>query len=164
MSEAITEFSGPNRWLSNFARAEVSLDGLVYPSVENAYQAAKFLDHNVRIGFTKISAHEAKARGRDQATGEIRSGWDAIKLRVMEQLLCQKFTHYTEHGEKLIATGNCDIIEGNTWHDTYWGVYNGRGHNHLGKLIMKIRTQLQRELGIKHESTSTTDLKKAWGA
>jgi ribA/ribD-fused uncharacterized protein len=161
---AIESFSGEYRWLSNFARADIELDQLVYPSVENAYQAAKFLDHSVRLGFTSITAHEAKVRGRDRDTGEIRPNWDSIKLRVMEYLLLQKFTHYTEHGKKLIATGNCNIVEGNTWNDTYWGVCKGRGHNHLGNLIMKIRSQLQRELGLKVESASSAELKKAWDA
>lgn len=31
------------------------------------------------------------------------------------------------------------IIEVNNWGDTYWGVCNGIGDNHLGKILMKIR-------------------------
>jgi predicted NAD-dependent protein-ADP-ribosyltransferase YbiA (DUF1768 family) len=35
-----------------------------------------------------------------------------------------------------------ELIEGNWWGDTYWGVCNGVGENHLGKLLMKIRDYL----------------------
>lgn len=37
----IKEFQGEYRWLSNFWPARVVLDGVEYPTVENAYQASK---------------------------------------------------------------------------------------------------------------------------
>lgn len=37
----IKGFFGDYRWLSNFGQAQVQLDGVTYPSVEVAYQAAK---------------------------------------------------------------------------------------------------------------------------
>ena len=40
-------------------------------------------------------------------------------------------------------TNNEELIEGNTWNDTYWGVCNGRGQNHLGKILMKVRSLLK---------------------
>ena len=46
------------------------------------------------------------------------------------------------------TTGDAELIEGNTWHDNYWGVCscskcNGRGKNRLGKLLMKVREELR---------------------
>ena len=37
------------------------------------------------------------------------------------------------------------LEEGNTWNDTFWGVHlkNGQGQNHLGRILMKIRTELR---------------------
>lgn len=35
------------------------------------------------------------------------------------------------------------VYKGNYWKDTYWGVCNGVGENHLGKLLMKIREKLK---------------------
>ena len=62
----------------------------------------------------------------------------------MEYLLLQKF-FIPELREKLLATGNEELIEGNWWGDTYWGVCKGKGENNLGKSLMKIRTELQEE-------------------
>jgi hypothetical protein len=43
----------------------------------------------------------------------------------------------------LLATGDKELIEGNTWGDTFWGVCNGIGQNHLGKILMAKRTELK---------------------
>lgn len=51
----------------------------------------------------------------------------------------------TELGEKLLATGVVNIEEGNSWGDTFWGVCEGHGENHLGKLIMEQRDALRRQ-------------------
>jgi predicted NAD-dependent protein-ADP-ribosyltransferase YbiA (DUF1768 family) len=32
-----------------------------------------------------------------------------------------------------------EIVEENSWGDTFWGVSGGKGRNELGKLLMKIR-------------------------
>jgi predicted NAD-dependent protein-ADP-ribosyltransferase YbiA (DUF1768 family) len=42
----------------------------------------------------------------------------------------------------LKATGDEELVEGNWWNDTFWGVCNGVGENNLGKLLMKIRAEL----------------------
>ena len=44
---------------------------------------------------------------------------------------------------KLLTTGDAKIVEGNTWGDTFWGVCGGVGENHLGKVLMRIRAELQ---------------------
>ena len=54
-----------------------------------------------------------------------------------------KFTQNEELKEKLLATENEELVEGNTWHDTYWGVCNRRGKNKLGKILMRIREELR---------------------
>jgi len=58
----------------------------------------------------------------------------------------------------LIATGDTELIEGNDWEDTFWGVCNGMGENNLGKLLMKVRQSLfeEKELIEKHLSSTDT--------
>jgi predicted NAD-dependent protein-ADP-ribosyltransferase YbiA (DUF1768 family) len=46
-------------------------------------------------------------------------------------------------GVSLLATGNRPLIEGNDWGDTFWGQVDGRGENHLGELLLKIREELR---------------------
>jgi ribA/ribD-fused uncharacterized protein len=136
----INEFQGEHRFLSNFPDAEVMLGGVKFPRVENAYQAAKCRDPEDRKKFLTISAGEAKRLGR---TIPIRPDWEEQKLFFMEMLVSQKFHNIAEYREKLLATGDEELVEGNAWGDTFWGVCRGVGQNHLGKILMKIRKDLQ---------------------
>jgi len=134
----ITEFQGEHRWLSNFSDCEVLLDGVTYPSVENAYQASKSLVASERIKFESVKAGKAKRLGKKIT---IRSEWDSVKLGIMEELTRQKFSK-EPFKSKLIDTGNLEIQEGNSWGDIYWGICDGKGENNLGKIIMKVRSDL----------------------
>ena len=60
----------------------------------------------------------------------------------MYKLLQQKFSKNSILGKKLEATGQQDLVENNTWNDTFWGVCNGKGQNNLGKLLMQVRKEL----------------------
>lgn len=138
MNTPIRSFMGPYRFLSNFWLAEVSLDGVVYPSVEHAYVAAKTLDLGVRAAIAEVDTPgKVKRMGRKLV---LRDDWEDVKLQVMEDLLRQKFAPGTALRTQLDLTGSSHLEEGNTWGDTFWGVCRGVGENHLGKLLMKIRT------------------------
>jgi ribA/ribD-fused uncharacterized protein len=133
-------FSGPFRWLSNFYPAPVSLSGVEYPTVEHAFQAAKTLDDEERATvLSESSPGKAKRVGQ---TVTLRTDWDDVKLDVMEDLVRQKFSGSAELKEKLLETEGVDLEEGNTWGDTYWGTVDGVGQNHLGTILMNIRTEL----------------------
>ncbi len=134
----IESFSGEYRFLSNFYPVEVVLDGVTYPSVEHAYQAAKTLDLEKRKEFLDVTSGTAKRLGQRL---EIRPDWGAVKLSVMTRLNEQKYMQ-PDLRKKICDTYPQDIVEGNTWGDTFWGVCNGKGSNHLGKILMAIRMQL----------------------
>lgn len=134
----IKSFSGDYRFLSNFYPVEVVLDGVTYPTVENAYQAAKTLDLEKRKEFLDVSPGFAKRLGQRL---ELRSDWDDVKLSVMTRLSEQKYMQ-PDLREKLCDTYPQDLVEGNTWGDTFWGVCDGKGSNHLGQILMTIRMQL----------------------
>lgn len=135
----IIQFQGEHRWLSNFWPVDVMFEGICYKSTENAYQAAKTTEPTLRAIFMNCKPGEAKRAGKSLP---IRSDWESVKLSIMEDLLRQKFWQ-PEFREKLLATGDCQIIEGNHWNDTFWGVCKGRGENNLGKIIMRIREELR---------------------
>lgn len=132
----IDSFSGKNRWLSNFWLSNVVFDGLVYPSTENAYHAAKTLDKEERRKFLNISPGSAKSLGRKVV---LRADWDSFRLLVMKEITAQKFMKGSFLAEKLIATGNQELVEGNNWNDIFWGKCNGFGQNHLGRILMERR-------------------------
>ena len=56
-----------------------------------------------------------------------------------------KFTQNPELAEKLLATGEQELVEGNNWNDTFWGMCRGKGKNMLGNILMKIREELASE-------------------
>ena len=138
--DKITQFQGEHRWLSNFSECNVFLEGILYPSVENAYQAAKTTNKEERIQFETCSAGQAK---RSSKNITMRKDWPEVKKQVMFNLLCQKFNK-EPYITLLLDTQLVDIEEGNTWGDTYWGIdlRSGRGQNILGKMIMNIRLDI----------------------
>jgi ribA/ribD-fused uncharacterized protein len=147
MTESIRSFRGKYRWLSNFEAALVVLDGVEYVSTEHAYQAAKSLDHEVRKQFRDLTCREARNLGQ---TIEYRPDWEDVKLSIMEDLNRQKFTRHKALRWKLLATGDAELVEGNTWHDNFWGdcqctncVLVPDHRNELGKLLMRIRAELR---------------------
>ena len=136
----IIGFFGEYRWLSNFYPSFVFDDyGLQYNYVENAYQASKTEDKKKRYKFTLLNPYEAKKLGRKL---ELRNDWNNIKLIVMEDLIYKKFNLNNELRNKLLSTGNKILIEYNDWNDVYWGICNGYGKNHLGRIIMKVRDNI----------------------
>jgi N-glycosidase YbiA len=138
---AITSFRGEHAFLSNFTWCKVHLDGFEYTSTEHAFQAAKTVDEEERkvIRLCKTAA-ESKKLGKKV---KMRDGWEEMKIRVMEDLLRQKFNQ-AKFAELLLNTGDEDLIEGNYWQDKFWGQCPiGVGFNHLGRLLMKIREELQ---------------------
>lgn len=64
-------------------------------------------------------------------------------LSVMETLVREKFTRHPALAAQLLATGDLELVERNHWRDTFWGICDGRGENHLGRILMKVRTELQ---------------------
>lgn len=136
----IDYFEGPHRWLSNFYPSPIKLKGLTWPSVEHAYQAMKTTD---RDWWRKIAAESnpGKAKRMGQLV-PLRPDWDRVKLTVMKVAVTRKFA-IPELRELLLETGDLELIEGNHWNDQYWGVCNGRGLNHLGRILMEVRAELR---------------------
>lgn len=135
---AIRTFRGDYAFLSNFYECPVVYDRLEFRNAEAAFQAAKCEDANERQKFIGLNAVQAKRLGRRV---RLRPGWDNIKLRVMIDIVEAKFRN-PDLREKLLATGDAELIEGNDWGDRYWGVTengNGKGKNYLGKILMSVR-------------------------
>lgn len=135
-------FTGPWEFLSNYSAAPVRLDGVPYPTVEHAYQAAKTLDETVRARIADDpDPDEAKRLGRQHAD---RADWEEAKVPVMRSLVGQKFQDPALR-ERLLATGTAELVEGNDWGDEFWGVCGGHGQNTMGLILMAVREQARRE-------------------
>ena len=135
----INSFEGKYAFLSNFYEHPISEGSLTFPTNEHYFQAMKTLDLTERIAIERAGTPgQSKRMGRSV---KLRSDWEDIKLSVMETALRLKFAD-PELAAMLKATGDEELVEGNWWNDTFWGVCNGVGENNLGKLLMKIRAEL----------------------
>jgi ribA/ribD-fused uncharacterized protein len=141
----IDKFDDEYRFLSNFYPAQVYYNQIWYPSVEHAYQAQKTLDETERY---KISAmRSAGAAKRAGAELKLRKDWHDVSLGIMYDLVKMKFQIDDSLCRMLLATGDQSLIEGNTWGDEFWGKCKGKGLNHLGKILMRVRSELKENNG-----------------
>lgn len=145
MVKRIEQFRGQYFFLSNFYDAPVTYLGLTYQNNEAAFQSAKVIgtkQEGQRQAFIHLAPNEAKRKGRHVL---LRSDWEKAKDQVMYEIVKDKFTNNSDLQEKLLATGNAILTEGNTWHDVYWGydTRQKRGQNKLGKILMRVRQELR---------------------
>lgn len=142
----INSFSGEYDFLSNYYNVDIVYDGVKFHSTEAAFQAAKTEDADMRQKFSQMSPSEAKKTGRGM---HLRRGWDSMKDKVMYDVCLIKFTSNETLKERLLDTGDEELIEGNRWHDNYWGdcgcpdCSDFRGRNKLGKTLMRIRDEIR---------------------
>lgn len=146
--DAVEAFTGPFEFLSSFHSRPFSWEGRMAQSAEHHYNAAKTDDPT-----EKSLVYDQQTPGRAKRTGQkvtLRKGWDDhLKTQCMESILQEKFAPGTDLAQHLLGTGDALLIEGNVWHDQYWGQctcekhYHWPGANTLGRLLMNQRDALR---------------------
>lgn len=161
----ISEFQGQYRFLSNFWDQPLFyqhpyMQGAIWwATAEHAFQASKTrLPSEVELVMQASTPGEAKRAGRRLT---LREDWEQTKKRVMFSVLVAKFADGNpaagQLGRQLVATAPQTLIEGNHWHDNYWGqctclrcpdergIADMRhpGKNYLGRLLMAVRDILE---------------------
>jgi len=134
----IDRFNGEYVFLSSFYPVLIVVDGVKYPTVEHAYQAAKTQDP-----LEKQMVARAGTPGRAKRMGRklnLRPDWEEIKIDTMLGLVRLKFTE-SNLRTQLLATGDTELVEGNKWGDKFWGVCRGEGQNQLGRILMAVREE-----------------------
>lgn len=163
MMRTITEFKGPRyTCFSNFYPAKVEFEGEEYTSVEHAFHAAKTNDPRRRKA---IRLAETPGRAKNMGRKLVLvPDWHEKRVLVMRTLVLSKFTinqdltlpekDRIDMRRMLIDTGGAVLVEGNRWHDNFWGICacNGKnascpvvpaGENNLGQILMSVRDELQ---------------------
>lgn len=138
MINGIYGFFGEYRFLSNFHSSPINFLGLRFPTVENAYQAAKCKDVSLIKEFVDLTPGQAKKLGNKV---ELHPKWEIMKVPIMTRLSERKYLN-PELRDLLLSTEDLYLEETNTWNDRFWGVCNGKGQNVLGNILMKIRDNL----------------------
>lgn len=138
---AVNRFRGEWWFLSNFYPIEVEYNGEKYATAEHAYQAAKTLDLTAHDAVKNApTAGVAKRMGK---TVPLRDRWKTLRIPIMLQIVRAKFSRPSMR-MLLLSTCDFELIEGNHWHDTFWGVdaVSGKGANVLGQILMQVRAEL----------------------
>lgn len=138
----INNFRNEYFFLSNFYNCPVEIEDIRFLNAEAAFQAMKCEEKSDREMFRNLSASEAKRLGRRV---NLRPNWNLLRMKYMKEIILDKFSRNPELKDKLLATGETELIEGNTWNDKFWGVdlYTGVGENHLGKILMEVRKEIR---------------------
>lgn len=169
MTAEILEFTGEDRYLSNFDIVPVFVFGRTWKSSEHAFQAAKFFGRpqareHIEAIYNAKTPGEAKRLGR-QHREWLRPAWDAISIPTMAVIVLRKFEQNAYHRDRIVATRSAVLVEGNSHGDRLWGaVWQGFGgagpdgpalnwasdgnstlvgRNELGKILMVVRDDLR---------------------
>jgi len=130
-------------FLSNFYSSTVRFEGVLYPTVEHAYQASKTKDPKIR---ELIRKNKDPSVAKQLGQGIIfREDWQEVKLEIMRSLIKEKFENPFLR-PKLLATEDAVLILNNKWNDRFWGVCRGSGENWLGKILMEERERIKKEV------------------
>jgi len=146
----VPTFRGKYAFLSNFypivdrqrvaPDISVAYDGVLHPTSEHAFAAAKTLDLNQRA-WVGVAASPGAAKHRGQQV-TLRPNWESVRVHIMWMVCMDKFCRNAELRKGLLATGTAELVEGNTWGDRYWGRVDGIGQNWLGIVLMSVRGYL----------------------
>lgn len=148
----IADFRGQHEALSNFARIPVEHNGVRYPTLEHAFQAAKTTnagDHKLILE----APNPAEAKRIGKIVDRV-PDWEATKDGLMAHLVLQKAHQNYDFANYLCSLEHYWLVEGNTWGDVYWGCtmprqapYVWTGRNQLGQALMSARHILITEGG-----------------
>lgn len=149
-------FRGKDSFLSNFFQCDIRVDGELYTSVEQFYQAQKCYTCEDHDRAQKIMSSDdpqyIKRLGDDcQENYE----WLEMKVYIMFKGLFYKFSQNESLTLKLLATEKQGLFEATTdhfygagvsWHSKKWGLYSWEGKNIMGTLLTKVRGILGRKM------------------
>lgn len=127
---------------SNFSSFKLEWKGYDWMTSEHAYHSEKFSDVEIIEKLKNArSAHEAMEVAYANKD-KYRKDWGDVKLGIMKDILRAKVAQHPYVKKKLLQSGDKELVE-DSWRDDFWGWGpNKGGKNHLGKLWMEIRNEL----------------------
>ena len=153
----IGSFRGAYRFLSNHYPSDIDMSYVwqprilfKMPSAEHAFQSLKTIHSGLSteekmlwlmqmVGLTDPA--DAKQFGKKNIEINVVQ-WNRMSEYYMGRVQQQKYLQNPELADRLIATGDAFLVEGNTWGDKIWGQVDGVGENKLGHVLMQVRAQL----------------------
>jgi ribA/ribD-fused uncharacterized protein len=137
-------------YFSPYTAHAIELNGIVYPTVEHAYQCQRYLDSKIISEIvaarSPVKAWEISSKYKHLQIPEFRK--NEHKLMIMKKLMQLKLEQHEEVKKALLDTADLQIVKHIVTYppgDGFWddGV-DGKGENHIGKIWMCIRNELKK--------------------
>ncbi|MFA6459183.1 MAG: NADAR family protein [Candidatus Paceibacterota bacterium] len=135
-------------YFSPYTSHAIDVDGTLYPTVEHAYQCARYTDQNIReeirTATSPVKAWQISCKYKHLQIPEFRE--ENHKRKVMKELMRKKMEQHEEVREALKNTGSQKIIKRIVTYppgDGYWDIgADGKGENEIGKIWMELREEI----------------------
>ncbi len=136
---------GDYGYLATYSNHGFYVNNKYYKTSEHYYQSKKFTDESLINKVLECETpKEASNIGRDRKN-KPRENWRLIKCDVMYDAVMYKFSSNQILMDKLISTGDEEIIE-ETVKEDFWGCgINKTGSNNYGKILCMVREKLKEE-------------------
>jgi len=130
-------------FLSNFCQAPIEINGQIWSTSEHYYQAQKFIEPARKEAIRSCDSPDVAFALSRKYQQEVKPSWNDERLEVMRFIVEEKFSQNPKLAFKLIGTGDAVLTE-HSHKDAFWGDGgNGKGANHLGRILMEVREQLK---------------------
>jgi N-glycosidase YbiA len=137
-------------YFSPYSAHAIEIDGVVYPTVEHAYQCLRYGDKHIveeiRNARSPMKAWEVSAKYKSLQI----PGFKDHKLETMKMLMRAKADQHEEVKKALLDSGDTPIVKHITTYpagDGFWDDgEDGKGENHTGRLWMEIREELKQSV------------------
>lgn len=127
----------------------IEVEGVVYPTVEHAYQCARYTDQKIKDEIlnarSPVKAWETYYKYKHLQITEFKD--KDYKVSVMKNLMKLKALQHEEVKKALLDSGDLQIVKRIVTYppgDGFWDIgEDGRGLNMIGRIWMEIREKLK---------------------
>ncbi len=136
-------------YFSPYTAHAIEIGGLVYPTVEHAYQCARYTDtqiiEEIRNARSAVKAWEVSSKYKHEQIPEFKQ--ESYKLEIMEKMMRLKVEQHEDVRTALVNSGDVMIVKHIVTPppgDGFWDDgEDGSGLNHIGRIWMKMRDELK---------------------
>lgn len=142
-TDTIYFFTSAFEPFDNFSAHQVQIWNIVFPTAEHVFRWKKFEVTEPKLAERiRVAASPWRVKKLSKESTNRRLDWSDIKVAVMTEIIAAKVSQHEDMREMLRARDDKMIIE-NSPIDDFWGCgANGKGQNHMGKILMEARQRI----------------------
>jgi len=121
---------------------DFEMDGIMFHSASAAYYCQKNPDKNSWVKFARLNPNKAREKAKKLPNTE---EYEENKIDYLYKANKAKFDYNLILQTQLVNTKDKELINNVSYRDEFLGVYQGKGANILGKILMKLRSHYIKE-------------------